>query len=107
MKTNSEAMSEGKKIYGGTHNFLDVYSVQQGILRLRIFQYSILAFCFLGFYLSLCAILNYSGLDADARDIITNMRLLIGGYDIPSFLALLAVSCIQVLSDSPQTPAGA
>ena len=73
-------MSQSKKIYGGTHHFLDVYSVQQGALRLKIFQYSIIFLCFLGFYLSVSSILNYSGLDADARDIITNMRLLIGGY---------------------------
>jgi hypothetical protein len=72
-------MSEENKIYGGTHLFLDVYSVQQGALRLRILQYSILVSVFLGFYLSVSSILNYSAIDADARDMITNMRLLIGG----------------------------
>ena len=72
-------MSEPKKIYGGTHIFLDVYSVQQGSLRLKILVYSILFVCFFGFYLSVSSILNYSQIDADARDIVTNMRLLIGG----------------------------
>ena len=65
---------ENYKIYGGTHLFLDVYSVQQGALRLRTLQYSIFVFVFLGFYLSVSSILNYSAIDADARDMITNMR---------------------------------
>jgi hypothetical protein len=69
---------ENNQIYGGTHLFLNVYSVQQGALRLRTLQYSILVVFFLGFYLSVASILNYSALDADARDMITNMRLLIG-----------------------------
>ena len=59
--------------------FLDVFSVRQGALRVRILLYFAFFLCFFGFYRSVGAILNYNAIDADARDMITNMRLFLTG----------------------------
>jgi len=61
------------------HIFLDVWSTKQGALRLQTMPLSVLLVGFIGLYLCVGAILNYNSIDADQRDIITNMRVMLPG----------------------------
>ena len=61
------------------HILLDVWSTKQGALRLQTLPLAVLLVGFIGLYLCVGAILNYNSIDADQRDIITNMRVMLPG----------------------------
>lgn len=61
------------------HILLDVWSTKQGALRLQTLPFAVILVGIIGLYLCVGAVLNYNAIDADQRDIITNMRVMLPG----------------------------
>jgi hypothetical protein len=74
-----DPLNDGREGGRASHVLLDVWSNKQGALRLQTIPFAVVLVALLGLYFCMGAILNYNTIDADQRDMITNMRIMLPG----------------------------